>query len=128
MNLALKLPPKENYFTEELVGILWTEFKFFYIKLKQIWSLFAPAKAKKNGFIFFFFFWMKAIPSPNLALKLAPNDNHFTEYLMNWIQVVYFKLKQIWLLFSIAKAKKPSSFLLNESKYQPKFDLEVRSQ
>ena len=42
-----------------------------YIKLKQIWSLFAPAKSKKMGS----FFLMKAIPSPNLALKLAPNDN-----------------------------------------------------
>ena len=28
---------------------------------------------------------------------------------MNWIQVVYCKLKEIWLLFSNAKAKKPSS-------------------
>ena len=31
-------------------------------------------------------------------------------YLMNWIQVVSFKLKEIWQLFSIAKAKKLSSF------------------
>ena len=29
MNLALKLTPNENYFTEELVGSLWTEFKLF---------------------------------------------------------------------------------------------------
>ena len=29
---------------------------------------------------------------------------------MNWIQVVYFKLKEIWLLISPAKAKKPSLF------------------
>ena len=29
---------------------------------------------------------MKAIPSPNLALKLAPNDNYFTEEL---VQVSY---------------------------------------
>ena len=30
MNLVLKLPPQapnDNYFTEELVGILWIEFK-----------------------------------------------------------------------------------------------------
>ena len=52
-----------------------------HIKLKQIWPLFAPAKAKKKG-SFFFFFWMKAIPSPNLAFKLAPNDNYFTEELI----------------------------------------------
>ena len=31
---------------------------------------------------------------------------------MNWIQVVYFKLKVIWPLFSPSKAKKPRSFLL----------------
>ena len=31
-NLALKLGPNENYFTEELVGILWTEFKMFKAK------------------------------------------------------------------------------------------------
>ena len=34
------------------------------------------------------------------ALKLASNDNYFTEELVvNWIQVVYFKLKEIWPLF-----------------------------
>ena len=31
---------------------------------------------------------------------------------MNWIQVVCFKLKEIWLLFSNAKAKKRANFLL----------------
>ena len=75
-----------------------------YIKLKQIWSLFAPAKAKKR--VPFFFFWMKAIPSQNLALKLAPNDNYFIEEL----EVVYFTLKEILPLFAPAKAKKSSSF------------------
>ena len=29
---------------------------------------------------------------------------------MNWIQVIYIKLKQIWSLFAIAKAKKKGSF------------------
>ena len=53
-------------------------------------------------------------------------------YLMNWIQVVSFKLKGIWLLFSIAKAKKLSSFFTSlspkyESKSQSKGH-EVRSQ
>ena len=33
-------------------------------------------------------------------------------YLMNWIQVVCFKLKEIWPLFAPAKAKKSSLFLL----------------
>ena len=32
MNLNLKLSPNENYFTEELVGILWTEFKSLKVK------------------------------------------------------------------------------------------------
>ena len=31
---------------------------------------------------------------------------------MNWIQVVYFKLKEIWPLFSTAKDKKWALFLL----------------
>ena len=32
MNLVLKLASNENYFTEELVGILWSEFKLFKVK------------------------------------------------------------------------------------------------
>ena len=36
--------------------------------------------------------------------------NETGRYLMNWIQAVSFKLKEIWLLFSIAKTKKPGSF------------------
>ena len=49
-------------------------------------------------------------------------------YLMNWIQVVYIKLKRIWSLFAPAKAKKTDLFFLNESKSQSKFGLEVSSQ
>ena len=32
MNSTLKLYPNENYFTEEIIGILWTEFKLFKVK------------------------------------------------------------------------------------------------
>ena len=35
---------------------------------------------------------------------------------MNWIKVVYFKLKEIWPLFSTAGAKKPSSFFTSLDK------------
>ena len=70
-----------------------------------------------------------------LVLKLSPKENYFTEELVGilwiWIQVVYFKLKEIWPLFSIAKAKKTGSFFfffLNESNSQSKFGLEVSSQ
>ena len=45
---------------------------------------------------------------------------------MNWIQVVYFKLKHIWPLFAPAKAKRTGSFF-NESKSQSKFGLVVSS-
>ena len=56
-------------------------------------------------------------------------------YLMKWIQLVYFKLKEIWRLFAPAKSKKTRSFFyfpsakpFNESKSQCKFGLEVSSQ
>ena len=50
MNLVLKLAPKENYFTEELVGTLWTELKLFI----SFWKRFSPAKAKKPSSFFTF--------------------------------------------------------------------------
>ena len=43
----------------------------------MIWPLFSIAKAQKPSS----FFLMKANLSQNLALKLAPNDNYFTEEL-----------------------------------------------
>ena len=88
MNLALKLSPKENYFTEELVGILWTEFKL----LISNWSrfdLYLPLLKPKKIFSFVFFL-KKAIPSPNLSLKLASNDNYFIEELVG-ISLIEFK-------------------------------------
>ena len=51
------------------------------------------------------------------VLKLASNDNYFTEELkVNWIQVVYFKLKEIWSLFSTAKDKKGLFFYFPSAK------------
>ena len=51
-----------------------------YFKRKEIWSLFAPAKAKKTGS---FFFLNESNSQSKFGLeKLAPNDNHFTEELI----------------------------------------------
>ena len=74
-NLALKLAPNDNYFIEELAGILWIEFKLFVSK----WKRFSPAKAKKPSL---FFTSLDESVKANLsqkAMKLAPNDNYFTE-------------------------------------------------
>ena len=105
-NLSLKAMK----FTEELFGISWIEFKLFISNWKRFDCYFPMLKPKKMGP----FFWMKSNLSQNLALKLGPNDNtslrNLNLNLMNWIQVVYFKLKDIWPLFSPAKAKKLSSF------------------
>ena len=79
-NLTFKLAPNENYFTVELV-----------------------AKDKKKGSFFTSFHqckWKHESMKANLsqkAVKLGPNVNYFTEELIvNWIQVVYFKLKEIF--------------------------------
>ena len=59
-----------------------------YFKLKEIWPLFSIAKGKKNNK---FIFLMKANLSPNLALKLSPIKNYFTEELIG-ILLTEFKL------------------------------------
>ena len=101
---AMKLGPNDNWGTGRYLLI---EFKLFFFKLKEIW-LFSNAKATKTGL--FFLVSMKVNLSQK-AMKLGPNDNWGTgRYLMNWIQVVYFKLKEIWPQLSPAKAKKPGSF------------------
>ena len=52
MNLALKLAPNENYFTEELVGILLTVFKLFISNWKRF-DLYLPLlKPKKRAHFF----------------------------------------------------------------------------
>ena len=106
---AWKLSPKESYFTEELVGILWTEFKLFISNWSRF-DLYLPLLKPKKGF----FFWLKAIPSPNLALKLAPNDNYFTEELVGrlWTEIMLFISfwKRFDLYFPLLKTKKTGSF------------------
>ena len=119
------LSQKPIKFTEELVGISWYWIQVVYFKLKEIWpAIFHCWSKKKRARFFFFFFFEWKLLNANLsqkALKLASNDNllHWGtgRYLMNWIQVVYFKLKEIWPLFSNAKAQKTSSFFtsLDES-------------
>ena len=53
MNLVLKLASNENYFTEELVGTLWTQLKLFISSWKRF-DLYLPLlKAKKVIFFYF---------------------------------------------------------------------------
>ena len=94
---ALKLDPNDNYFTEELI-VNWIQVVNFI--LKEIWPLFSTSKDKKRGCFLLPFRqskWKHESIKANLSqqvLKLASND--FTEELIvNWIQVVYFKLKEI---------------------------------
>ena len=77
-----------------------------YFKLKEIWLLFSNAKAKKLSL--FLLLLMK-------VWKKSQPKGHGVQWgtvwhLMNWIQVVYFKLKEIWMLFSNAKSTKTDSF------------------
>ena len=95
-----------------------TEFKLFTSNWKSFdlyLSLLKPKKKKKTLFLLHFrqtFEWKQFLMKANLsqkALKSAPTDNHFTgELIVDWIQVVYLKLKEIWPLFSITKGKKTS--------------------
>ena len=78
MKLVLKLASNENYFTEELVGILWNEFKLFISNWNRF-DLYLPLlKPRKIELVFL----MKANPSANLALKLdlglEQRRNHFS--------------------------------------------------
>ena len=125
MNLVLKLSPNENYFTQELVGILWTGFRLFLSNWNRFDLYFPLLKPKKP----LFFYESKSQSKFGLEVSSQWKLLHWgpSRYLMNWIQVVYIKLKQIWPLFSIAKAKK-ELFFFNESKSQSKFGLEVSSQ
>ena len=74
-----------------------------YFKLKEIWPLFSTSKDKKRARFFLPFRqskWKHESMKANLSQKtltLGPNDKYFTEELIvNWIQVVYFKLKEIF--------------------------------
>ena len=85
--------------------------KVVYFILKEIWPLFSISKAKKMGL-----FLNKIKSQPKFGLEVSSQWKllHWgtVRYLMNWIQVVYFKLKEIWPLFSTAKDKKRACFLL----------------
>ena len=85
-NLALELDPNNNYFTEEPIGVLWIEFKLFISNWKRFDPYF-PLLTKKTGS-----FFMKSDLSQNLALKLASNDNYFTEELLGilWMEFKLF--------------------------------------
>ena len=126
MNLALKLSPKKNYFTEEVVGILWTEFKLFisnWSRFDLCWPLLKP---KKTGS---FFFWMKAIPSPNLVLRSAPNDNYFTEELVGilWIEFKLFisNWNRFDLYFPLLKPKNRACFYWMKANLSPNLALKL---
>ena len=81
-----------------------------YFKLKEIWPLFSTTKdkkkkKKKKKRVRFLLpirqsKWKHESMKANLsqkALKLGPNDSYFTEELIvKWIQVVFFKLKEIF--------------------------------
>ena len=108
----------------------WIQVVFF--KLKEIWPLFSNAKAKKLSSFFYFSWWKYESKSQSKSHEVRSQWYllHWGtgRYLMNWIQVVFFKLKEIWMLFSNAKAKKNGLFFfLNESKSRSKGH-EIRSQ
>ena len=70
-NLALKLAPNDNFSTEELVGILWTEFKLFLSNWKRFDCYFSLLYVSMYE-------WKHESMKANLsqkAMKLAPNDN-----------------------------------------------------
>ena len=120
MNFVLRLSPKENYFTEELVGILWTEFKLSYLCLFKlfIWNwkrfdLYFPLLRPKKGFIFFEWRQILVKICPWSYLPMMILHWRTVRYLMNWIQVVYFKLNEIWPLFSTATDKKKQARFLH---------------
>ena len=85
----------------------WKGFELYFplLKTKKLARFLLPFHQSK---------WKHESMKANLSqkvLKLASNDNYFTkELIVNWILVVYFKLKEIWPLFSTAKDKKTGSF------------------
>ena len=68
-----------------------------------------------KGYFFFFFFWMKPNLSQNLALKLAANNNYFTEELVGilWIEFKLFisNWKRFDLYLPLLKPKNWARFL-----------------
>ena len=110
MTLVLRLSPNKNNFTE-LVGILWTEFKVFDSNWKRFDLYFPLLKPKK-----WVRFFNESKSQSKFGLEVSSQGKllHWGtgRYLMNWIQVVYFKRGEIWPLFAPPKAKKSARFLL----------------
>ena len=111
-NLALKLAPNDNYFTEKLLGILWTEFKLFISNWKRFDPYFPLLRTKKNRLDFYFL--SAKTWKHNSQSQSKGHEVHWrtVRYLMNWIQVVYFKLKETCPYFPLLKTKNRARFLL----------------
>ena len=114
---AMKLGPNDNCFTEELVGIILTEFRLFISFWKRFDLYFPFLKPKKRALFFFFYFWMKSNLSQNLALKLASNENYFTEELLGILWIEFKLFISNWkrfdpYYFPLLKTKKRAHFLL----------------
>ena len=104
---AMKLGPNDNWGTGRY---FWIEFKLFISN----WKRFDPAKAKKTELVFYFpsaKAWKYECMKPNLS----PKARKFTEELVDisWVEfkLFIFQLKEIWPLFSPAKAKNWDRFL-----------------
>ena len=115
LDMALKLAPDKNYFTEELIGISLTEFRLF-ISNWKIFDLYFPLLETRKCSCFL---RMETNLSPNLALKLSLNENYFTERLMG-ISLTEFKLfisnwKGFDLYFPLLKTRIRTHFLWMET-------------
>ena len=126
-NLALKLASNDNYFTEELVGILWTEFKLFISNWNRFDLYFPFLKPKKRAL----FFWMKSNLSQNLALKLASNENYFTKELVGILWTEFKLFISNWNRFDLylpfLKPKKWACLFWMKSNLSPNLVLKLAS-
>ena len=113
MNLVLKIAPNENYFTEELVSILWTEFKLFISNWKRF-DLYLALLKPKNRARFLVPFcqskW-KHLSSLNVWLYLASiclisfKDVYFCFFYIIYIHTLY--------IYTIFKVISKSENILN---------------
>ena len=90
-NLALKLAPNENYFTEELVGILWIEFKLFISNWKRF-CLFLPLLKAKKTRSFFTSLTQNLLMKANLSANLTLNNLNSAHKIPTSSPVKYFSL------------------------------------
>ena len=83
-----------------------------HFKLKESWPLFSNAKAKNNQSSFFSSSSTKASKHETKSQtkgtwnQVPMTAEEMVGVSLTWIQVVHFKLKESWPLFSTAKAKK----------------------